>query len=152
MGFTQYWYREKIIDQVIYNKIVADFKKIREELFHRGVLLAGINGDGVPIITHSQINFNGSAKLQGNGEPFKFDRELQFDNIRPRKPETMVLQFTKTGGLPYDLAVMAILIIAKYHLDGRIIIQSDGSSEDWNCARELCQQTLDYGSDFNLNK
>ena len=67
MGFTQYWYREKTIDQAIYNNIVADFKKIRAELFHRGVLLAGLNGDGVPIITDSQINFNGSAKLQGSG-------------------------------------------------------------------------------------
>jgi hypothetical protein len=152
MGFTQYWYREKIIDQAIYNKIVTDFKKIREELLHRGVLLAGLNGDGVPVITDSQINFNGSAKLQGSGEPFKFDREIQFDNNRPRKLEQTILQFTKTEGFQYNLAVMVFLVIAKYHLDRRISVQSDGSQADWDEAREICQTMLGYGKDFRVDK
>jgi hypothetical protein len=152
MGFTQYWYREKTIDQAVYKKIVADFKKIREELFHRGVMLAGQDGDGIPIITDSKINFNGSAKLQGSGEPFKFYREIQFDNGRPRKTEQTVLQFTKTEGFPYNLAVMVFLVIAKYYLVGRITIQSDGSQEDWDSARELCQKMLGYGKDFKLDK
>ena len=152
MGFTQYWYREKVIYQAIYNKIVSDFKKIREELFHRGVLLAGLNGDGVPVITDSQINLNGSAKLQGSGEPFKFDGEIQFDNGRPRKLEQTVFQFTKTEGFPYNLAVMVFLVIAKYYLDGSIIIQSDGSQADWDNARELGQHMLGYGKDFKLDK
>ena len=152
MGFTQYRYREKTIDQDIYDKIVADFKKSREELFNRGVLLAGLNGDGVPVITDSQINFNGSAKLQGSGEPFKFDREIQFDNGRPRKLEPNIFQFTKTDGFSYNLAVMVFLVIAKYYLDGRINIQSDGSQADWDSARELCQHILGYGKDFKLDK
>lgn len=152
MGFTHYWYREKMIDQVIYTKIVADFKKIRGELFNRGVLLAGSGGDGLPVISNQQVNFNGSSKSQGSCEPFKFDRELQFDNVRPRKINDTILQFTKTEGFPYDLAVMAFLVIAKYYLDGHIIIQSDGASEDWTGARELCQRILEYGDDFKLDK
>ena len=152
MGYTQYWYREKIIDQTNYNKIIADFKKIREELFNRGVLLAGESGDGLPVITDSQVNFNGSAKAQGTGEPFKFGREIQFDHIRPRKTDEPILQFTKTEGLPYNLGVMAFLIIAKHYLDRHIIVQSDGEPEDWNGAREVCQQILGYGNDFKLDK
>ena len=152
MGYTQYWYREKIIDQTNYNKIITDFKKIREELFNHGVLLAGQNGDGIPIITNSQVVFNGSAESQGNGEPFKFGREIQFDHIRPRRTDEPIHQFTKTEGLPYNLAVMAFLIIAKHYLDGHIIVQSDGVPEDWNGAGELCQQILGYGNDFKLDK
>ena len=152
MGYTHYWYRERIIDPAIYNKIVSDFKKLREELLQSGVLLAGLNGDGIPIITYCQVYFTGSAKSQGSGEPFKFDRELQFDNVRPRKIDDTILQFTKTEGFPYNLAVMAFLVIAKYYLDGHIIIQSDGASEDWTGARELCQRILEYGDDFKLDK
>jgi len=154
MGYTQYWYREKIIDQTNYNKIITDFKKIREELFNHGVLLAGQNGDGIPIITNSQVVFNGSAESQGNSEPFRFDREIKLDNIRPRKIDDngTISQHTKTANLSYDLAVMAFLIIAKHYLDGHIIVQSDGEPKDWNGGRELCQKMLGYGNDFKLDK
>ena len=154
MGYTQYWYREKIIDQTNYNKIIADFKKIRESLFNHGVLLAGQKGDGIPVLTDSQIIFNGSAESRGSAEPFRFDREIQFDNMRPRKTAAngTIFQRTKTEGLAYDLAVTAFLVIAKHYLDGHINVNSDGHSEDWNGARELCQQILGYGNDFKLDK
>lgn len=63
-----------------------------------------------------------------------------------------IFEFTKTAYKPYDLAVNVCLIIAKEHLGKAIIVQSDGASEDWMEAMQLCQQFLGYGADYTLDE
>ena len=60
--------------------------------------------------------------------------------------------YTKTERRPYDLAVMACLIVAKRHFGRGIVVCSDGSEEEWKQARWLCQYHLGYGDDFRLDK
>ena len=60
--------------------------------------------------------------------------------------------YTKTERRPYDLAVMACLIVAKRRLGKGIVVCSDRSEEEWKQARWLCQYHLGYGDGFRLDK
>ena len=59
--------------------------------------------------------------------------------------------FCKTGFRPYDLAVTAFLIVAKYHLPSAMLIGTDGHQPQWNDARLLCQNVLGYGLEFIID-
>ena len=148
MGYTLYWYRDKLIDQVKFNTILKDFKKIRQELDRKGVLLAGPDGDGLPIINDFGVSFNGHCETQGCCEAFTFSQELIFVYREPRKRNSKYFQYSKTDGLPYGLAAAVFLIIAKHYLNNQITVSSDKPFSNWNKPRELCQRILDYGSDF----
>ena len=51
---------------------------------------------------------------------------------------------------PYDLAVNLVLIIAKHHLGDALVVESDGSIEQWAEAILICRCVLGFGSDFRL--
>ena len=148
MGYTLYWYREKSIDQGIFYAILKDFKEIRQELDRNGVLLAGPDGDGLPMINNYGVSFNGPCESKGCCEAFTFVQEMIFAYREPRKRNGKYFQYVKTEGLPYGLAVAAFLIIAKHYLNNQIIVSSDKPLSSWDKPRELCQRILGYGSDF----
>lgn len=81
-------------------------------------------------------------------ETFYFPRTLNED--WQGDEHTKHFQFCKTGFRPYDVAVTAFLIIAKYHLKDRIKVSSDGNIHHWFDAKLLCQMELGYGMDFQL--
>ena len=69
------------------------------------------------------------------------------------KPEVgKYFNFCKTGFRPYDLAVITFLIIAKHHLNGKLIIESDGLDQHWFDGNLLCQMELGYGLEMKLNQ
>ncbi|MGR3220929.1 MAG: hypothetical protein ACUZ8H_14090 [Candidatus Anammoxibacter sp.] len=57
----------------------------------------------------------------------------------------------KTAFRPYDIAVTAFLIIAKYHLTDKIEINTDGEDGNWFDGKMLCQSVLGYGLEYNIN-
>ena len=59
-------------------------------------------------------------------------------------------EFCKTAYKPYDLAVIICLIIAKHHLKGEILVDSDGTIDNWEDGMLICQKILGYGLDFTL--
>lgn len=59
MGYTQYWSRQEVIGPDTFNHILNDFRFIIRPLRRMGVLLAGPLGDGEPVLTTSEISFNG---------------------------------------------------------------------------------------------
>lgn len=59
MGYTHYWYREKEIDAETYGKIISDFKAAMPGFKWLGLPLAGPMGKGKPIVTESEVRFNG---------------------------------------------------------------------------------------------
>ena len=148
MGYTIYWYREKSIDQAVFNSMLKDFNAIRKELDQNGVLLAGPDGDGLPTINEYGVSFNGSCKSQGCGEGFMFVQEMIFAYREPGKRNGKYFQYVKTEGLPYGLAVAAFLVIAKHHLKCKISVSSDEPFSTWEKAREWCQRLLGYVAEF----
>jgi hypothetical protein len=57
----------------------------------------------------------------------------------------------KTNYRPYDLSVQCCLIVFAEHFGTRFLVSSDGESEAWNEARDICQHVLGYGLLFDLS-
>lgn len=79
-------------------------------------------------------------------EVFRAEREK--DKPNPRG----VFNCCKTAFRPYDLAVTAVLIIAKHHLGAALTVQSDGEAAHWFDGAMLCQSLLGYGLGFTLDR
>ena len=68
----------------------------------------------------------------------------------PREPNEDGLfgDFVKTAFRPYDIAVTAILLIAKRYLGQQFTIHSNGAGPQWGDAKRICQAVLGYGDWF----
>lgn len=149
MGYTLYWYRNKSIDPASFSSILEDFNKILPELALSGVLLAGPDGSGLPLINEYGVYFNGKYESQGCYEPFMFEQNLNFLYQQPRKKNGKYFQYIRTEDLPYGLAAAIFLIIAKQYLKDQINVSSDYSITGWDKPRELCHKILGYGTEFS---
>ena len=126
-------------------------------------------GEGNPFIGSRLIQFNGARGAAC--EPFRLEPDAggrhgrtvgtmpRFLDADTGEHETGLFAvagkyhlYTKTEHLPYDLAVMVCLIIAKRHLGKGIVVCSDGSEEKWEPAKRLCEEHLGYGGGFRLDK
>jgi hypothetical protein len=85
-------------------------------------------------------------------EPFYLPRDLGKDFVRPsRRYPTLFSSNCKTAYRPYDLAVNAVLVIAKHHLGDKTKVVSDGDLPRWIEAIELCRQYLGYPETYKFN-
>lgn len=62
MGYTHYWNRTKRLDARPFKAWIKDAQIIVETINDYGVLLAGPDGEGLPIVDATRIAFNGQAK------------------------------------------------------------------------------------------
>jgi hypothetical protein len=95
MGWTHYWQREITLPTDKFKEALHDFQTVLEEL---DIKLAGAEGSGEPVLSESEIVFNGIADL--NCEPFVIK---SFEPSR-RSPDR-TFSYCKTEKLPYDLCV-----------------------------------------------
>lgn len=116
---------------------------------------AGVNADREPIAGQwfagaflSTRACNGDCSY----ESVDFPREMDRSGYLQKNAADPGLYFTccKTAYRPYDLAVTALLIIAKHHMGNDIIVSSDGEDENWLEGKQVCQAFLDYGLDYGL--
>lgn len=59
MGYTHYWRRPELIDQVVYHHIANDFRSLIKPMGRLGSPLAGPSGTGGPVLSAENISFNG---------------------------------------------------------------------------------------------
>ena len=69
---------------------------------------------------------------------------------RTRAVDSRVDSFCKTAFRPYDLAVMAFLVIAKHHLGSELRVETDSRPSHWAEAFALCQGKLGYGARYSF--
>jgi len=62
MGYTHYYYVAPEFDAKAFSKVATDFKKMITPLKHLGVILADGMGENYPLITPTEITFNGMEK------------------------------------------------------------------------------------------
>lgn len=140
MGYTHYW---RIPVQALplvgerLPAIVGDFRKLLPHL----PPLAGPLGKGGPEFGPEEVAFNGPEPedyeafvfpgLLRGGEPF----------VSEDFPEEH-FAFCKTGYRPYDLAVTAFLLVAKFHLGDLLQVRSDGDVSEWTPAADLVERVL----------
>lgn len=141
MGLTNYWQRPAIIPSDRFSRILTDVQLL---LPHMGVALAGVEGIGKPVVTAEMIGMNGQTP--NAVEPFVL-RQAEID----LRGDGVVRQYCKTEGLPYDLAVKAVLIVLRQHIGDDYKISSDQSEHGWDAARAVTQRVLRYGSQFQID-
>ena len=169
MGYTHHYYVERVYDADAFEKAANDFAALLPALKRNGVDLASAGGVGKPAIGPRLIEFNGAKSAAC--EPFRLMQEADGQYRRPvgrlsrfRDPGTGEREtnppavvgkyhfYTKTEHRPYDLAVMACLIVAKHYLGKGIVVCSDGVEDKWEPARRLCGNHVGYGGDFRLDE
>jgi hypothetical protein len=107
------------------------------------VALRGPDGTGDPIISPTRLAFNGDAARNGAADPFFFAQDARVEGSASES-DARELASCDTALLPYDLAVCASLLIAKYHLGDALLLRSDGKVEElgWPLAREVAGTAL----------
>ena len=145
MGYTHYWtINQKEISPESWFGFMQEFSEI-EAKFHEKL---DHTTDQKYRIDSESIIFNGIGE-QGH-ETFTMNRKNPMEESYTGENE--YFDFCKTARKEYDIAVCCALIIAKKHFGDIIRVSSDGGDEDgWDKAKELCQETLKYGSNFNIS-
>jgi len=85
-------------------------------------------------------------------ESFNFPRVLTIGSWQELDDRGLYFDCCKTAFRPYDLAVTAFLIIAKYHMGDSLRVTSDGEMQHWFDAVYLTHIHLGYGLDFRLDE
>lgn len=101
MGYTNY-HRGTVATA----EIAEDARKIVATAQSEGIGIHGPNGAGEPIISATEISFNGDASECLDYETFGIYAEEHELHDHP------LTGFTKTDRMPYDAAVVAVLIAA----------------------------------------
>ena len=145
MGYTHYWtINQKEISPESWFGFMQEFSEI-EAKFHEKL---DHTTDQKYRIDSESIIFNGIGE-QGH-ETFTMNRKNPMEESYTGENE--YFNFCKTARKEYDIAVCCALIIAKKYFGDIIKVSSDGEDEDgWDKAKELCQETLKYGSNFNIS-
>ena len=142
MGLTHYWKRPSVLPTEAFAKAAEDCRRV---LAASEIPLAGMTGKGSPVITSTEIAFNGPDP-QGC-EPFR----IQIYQT-PRVPGLAVFSYCKTEKMPYDLCVKSALIVLAHYMGDVLKVMSDIPDDGWQDARRLCMDCLGYGNDFLLFK
>lgn len=146
--YTHYWYQRRDFTRDEWQRIVATFQKMRENLPYstasgggyyqdEPLAIAGADGAGEPTADAMIIMFNGAAPLAG--ETFLLVRlsQLYHDAYDWDPEENAWFNFCKTGRRPYDLVVCALLLAMTAIAPDAIQVSSDGDMQglDWLPAR-----------------
>jgi hypothetical protein len=138
MGFTRSYRVDTTHPEfeAIWPQLVADARRIVEELSARGIAVRGGLGTGDPIVTTeraedsmdglSYVFERGAIWINGDADA---EEDCETFVIAPGVHEPAEWFFTKTGRLPYDVAVAAILIRAKLLAPSAVEVPSADTSE-----------------------
>ncbi|HET6249745.1 MAG TPA: hypothetical protein VFE47_18795 [Tepidisphaeraceae bacterium] len=148
MGYTHYWERPSVLPRPEFIAAVADCRRLCAAI---GVPLAGADGTGQPTFNDNEICFNGRG--EESYEAFVVKRLIVPRPSPEQITNDRASDFCKTNYLPYDLCVQGCLIVLSDHLGQAIFaVDSDGTSGQWNAARDACQRVLGYGGDWGCGK
>jgi hypothetical protein len=143
MGYTHYWEfkspKKGQADktEALYQSALKDCARIVKAYY-------AVNGGLSGFTAHTPIGKYGGLKVNGKGDEAHEDftlREHFSDNFEENKYD-LVDGFCKTARKPYDVAVVACLIVLKYRLGDRFEVSSDGYSDDWQDGLRLAKNIL----------
>lgn len=152
MGYTHYWYQPKAKSAApsagAWGRLIGDVQALIMQARKEGIALGdGLGEGGALEIDSDRIWFNGVG--DGAHETFNLER-------RPVAPDwdkgkSQVFNFCKTARKPYDAVVCGALILARWHLAGKISISSDGdmSPGEWPEGVALLNRSCGRGVTFS---
>lgn len=138
----------------------ADLAALTERMIaESGITICGPLGRGEPVITATEIKFNGDETKDNDYESFWLDTEeiaaeAEEDKLLDDGEEPLDF-FCKTGRRPYDAVVTGVLVAAFLQdTTGAVRIGSDGSYDEWAAGIFLYEratgQKLTPGQRVNL--
>jgi hypothetical protein len=139
MGYTHYWeFRipkrtESKKTEDLYQKAVLECSKIIKAYY-------AVNGGLSGFTAHTPLGAYGGLKVNGKGSEAHEDftlREQYKQNL-----EGDGFEFCKTARKPYDIVVVACLIVLKHRLGNLIDVSSDGYVDDWEEGLRLAKNIL----------
>jgi hypothetical protein len=83
-------------------------------------------------------------------ETFTLKRGMELRDGDVPRNNGLYCEWVKTAFRPYDVAVTAVLLIAKRYLKDQFVIHSNGGDAQWRDARRICQGVLGYGDWFGI--
>ena len=162
MGYSHYYSTEKC-DQKTWNKFITDCKVLYKNMpkEHNGdiLLLNGCFKYKAAQFNKDRIWFNGGScvarrlgRLDGDKIWVDVDKnDLGHETFSIIRKNRETFNSCKTARKPYDLMVMAVLILYKYYFP-KVKISSDGDEEDWKPAVTLVANYFpDIALDFNIS-
>jgi hypothetical protein len=145
MGYTHYFRRLTGENALAFSLFSRDCWRLFSQCEAQGIALAGPLGDGDPQITMSHVAFNGAAPE--DYETFSWSRLVRpwdKDNTAGR-----VFDCCKTAQRPYDVAVVAALLLAHSYYGDAVSLGSDGDAPDLAPALALLAEAFP-GRQFSL--
>jgi hypothetical protein len=141
MGYSHSWgfLPDGSLFQAVFPHISADASLILRHLEFQGIRIAGPLGRGKPILTDSRIAFNGADP--NAADTFHLSTEpAPCHRLQSESGRWFSWAFCKTNRLPYDLAVMAVLLRAHHHAPEQFALHATGEwDRDWQPARALVE-------------
>jgi hypothetical protein len=146
VGYSHSWRRPKKFPTRKFLRAKDDCRKVCKYLMgHRELVLCEEYDKPMkpPVFDRYEICFNGPGDPTQGGDGYEtFSLSQENDDG----------WFCKTNHKPYDLAVCCCLIVFAEHFKNKFVVTSDGDDdeENWPLAREICQEVLGYGKNFEL--
>lgn len=147
MGFTHYWYRKQELDADLFADYAQDVNRLLSNTSIPLTYMEAVQDEWREVngflATPDEINFNGRGK--DSHETFYFPRILSNTGFTHRNIEIQGLAFgfTKTARKPYDVLVVACLILGILHFGkDSIKVSSDGHIQDWQKGLDLVNNTF----------
>jgi hypothetical protein len=119
-GYTHYFNPKKSFTTEQWDAIMTIAKKAISEAKAKGIVIAGSDGTGEPVITPSMIVFNGDASEDLDHETFALTKKKGHGD------------FVKTARKPYDEVVVKILSFIHKNFPYTLELKSDGGMEVFN--------------------
>jgi hypothetical protein len=105
---------------------------------------------GSALVSDQEVCFNGAGDVDGvdlSHESFYVEQTFQpWHEDMKADSEGLWFTFCKTARKPYDLAVTACLIRLAFHFPETVKISSDGTAEEWEEGRALCERLFGFAA------
>lgn len=140
MGYTHYWTQTRDLTEQEFGDFVGSARRIIAAAegkptdsanggYTSPVQICNWDGKGKPELTKNKLSLNGNGPDLDH-ESFVINRVIDSD----------AWSFCKTARKPYDVVVVALLIILAQ--DYGFEVSSDGDVEDWEAGEKLVAEAL----------
>jgi len=147
MGYTHYMYRKPKLNKDKFLELSELISKMFQHVPDISVR-SECDESTPPILSDELIRFNGVGN-EGHETFFLARIDKDIAESSPKNPKISFF-FCKTACKPYDIFVVASLILAKVIFEEDVEISSDGSLNEWEDGRGLASHV--YGREIKITE
>jgi hypothetical protein len=141
MAHDHSWYRPEVLEEKSFEALATDVQILLQTL-PSDIILRGPDGTGQPEVSKDGIYFNGDASRGQEHVPFWLPRIFEIPGLEyPKNEQNNWYSYCSTAHKPYDLVVLTVLILLKYHFP-QVSIGSDAYPPDWEKAKQWYVDTF----------